>query len=191
MLRYYLSIVIDIPRAFRSALEAVTFWGGVALAILSSVWPHVSTLQNAVPISPGAGPIGFALILVYGVLRVNYQRIESRDRKLKTLEALPSLKYEALCRFQDALGQLVRKQLVSASDFEEFERESIAVWQMATADLFPLLHSDEKIVLSDQHAHLAWQPNTDARKSVFAQIKNEVEAMTRRERPATPPSGRS
>src|SRR5688500_8264775 len=114
MWKYYGSLFRDIPAFFRGTVEAYAFWVLGAAALLTSLWPQLATIVERFVVLPRWGaPTALGLILLYGLLRVNYQRFKTRDDRVNELEALPSKRYLLACELYQNVADLSGPRLVS------------------------------------------------------------------------------
>lgn len=88
MLRFYWSLLLEIPSAFRSAVETWLFWG-ISVVVPLAVWlnPSWRPLMEADAFSRWFIAIPVAVSLLYGLLRANFRRFEANHAKIKKLEA--------------------------------------------------------------------------------------------------------
>ncbi len=189
MFGYYLSVLREIPRTFRSALEGTVFWGGLLVSLIGLLSPSAwGLLQNGqVPRKVSLSVLG--VVSFYGVLRANYRLYQRNADRVSMLEGLPSEKYKLLCDFQQHLVNLVDHPVVSRTDISDFQEYCGRVWERLEMQLFPLLHWDERVKLSDLHNRPgAWKDDTNASKAALHGLKNEIESMARTYRPASMPA---
>jgi len=79
MLRFYLSLVRDIPRVFRDSYEAWTFWIlAIATPVVLAIWPVARPMTD----SPCIIAVPVLMSVVYGMLRVNYVRFKAMKDEL-------------------------------------------------------------------------------------------------------------
>ena len=190
MLRYYLSLVRAIPRAFRSALEAVVFWAGGAVSLLLAINP---TLWGLLP--EGKPPrlaslVVLAVVFVYGLLRANYRRYRDLEERNRVLESVPSERYRILCDVQvELLGLIAYRPDNWDRSYGDFTRQRLDFWARVEDRLFPYLHEHERTKLTELfHNREAWDGTVDHAKAALHGLKNEIESWVRRDAPPLPPA---
>ena len=76
MLRFYLSLVRDIPSVFRDSYEAWTFWILlIATPVVLAIWPEARPMTD----SPWIISVPILMSVAYGMLRVNYSRFKALE----------------------------------------------------------------------------------------------------------------
>jgi hypothetical protein len=87
VLRFYLGLLRDIPRHFREAFETWQFWVGtvilLASAALALAGPQIGDHFNIGAIPRWIGYGGFGLLVVWALLRANYNRFEALEKALQ------------------------------------------------------------------------------------------------------------
>lgn len=93
MLRFYLSLVREIPTIFRSRAEGWTFWiVSVAVPIIVLFNPELKSKMDTPEFSRWFALVPIAMFVLYALLRVNYDRFiavaAGRDEAKATLTAV-------------------------------------------------------------------------------------------------------
>ncbi len=108
-IKFYLTLLSEVPGAFRAAIEVYVFWAGIVFILLSVFAPTIaSKVAIDFPLSPKYAAYTFALLLLYGLLRANYLRFQ----------AIESDRDKALARVRD----LTKKPTLQVRDIRERQR---------------------------------------------------------------------
>lgn len=84
MLRFYLSLVRDIPSVFRDSYERWTFWIlAIAAPVVLLVWPDARPMTD----SPWIIAVPVLMSVAYGMLRVNYARFKALEEIIDGLRS--------------------------------------------------------------------------------------------------------
>ena len=85
MLKYYIGLLKDLPHALRGAVETVWFW---AALLAAGARPMIQALGYHPSIPAWVSPVAIGLLLLYGLLRANYQRFHALEEELKQLRGV-------------------------------------------------------------------------------------------------------
>lgn len=91
MLKFYLGLVRDIPEIFRSTAEAWQFWASivtvVAGTVLAFAGPQIGQFFNLGEIPRWIGGALLGLLVVYALLRANYEHFRGLETALESVKA--------------------------------------------------------------------------------------------------------
>src|SRR5262245_8317987 len=83
MWKYYFGLMRELPEVFRGTVEGYLFWVAGAVSLLASFLPQDARVNLHLP--QWAAPASLGMVILYGLLRVNY-------RNLRAVEALAGAK---------------------------------------------------------------------------------------------------
>lgn len=144
MWKYYRSLFREIPEFFRGTVEAWLFWIVGGLAVLATVFPAAARVR-AMTLPTWSGPVALAIVVVYGLLRVNYDRHQTLVAKIHEYEAFPSRTYLLLCHFHEQIDHAFRMPMVSESDMDAFHATAAPLVRRFFVQVVPRLQRHEQL----------------------------------------------
>ncbi len=182
MVQFYCSLLAEIPKVFRKSAEGVVFWAfTVGAPIATFLWPKLAPMDIGRELSHWWALLPIAVSVVYGMLRVNYERFEAIRTELATANEAEKARRQrtairsavgnyrrSFINIQNACIQIITSAAATASPEDELVRTALKMADDLDAFVTQFFDVGEaSLLLSDTGAYDPGDPDVEIQLQDF------------------------